>query len=153
MKYKIPFMTLLSFNIIAISAFGWFFINGTKQRGVDERTSIILSTDEKDYILYEMRGLLEAIGEIVTALSEGEFAKVSSAARLVGSEHMGGEPISLVAKLPIEFKKLGMETHELFALLAVEAEDMRDQDVILDQLGNIINNCTTCHSAYQLVTD
>ena len=85
MKYKIPFMTLLSFNIIAISAFGWFFINGTKQRGVDERTSIILSTDEKDYILYEMRGLLEAIGEIVTALSEGEFAKVSSAAWLVGA--------------------------------------------------------------------
>ena len=46
------------------AVFVWFFVNGVTEESDDGRTSIILNEDEKDYVLLEMRGLLEAVHAI-----------------------------------------------------------------------------------------
>jgi hypothetical protein len=57
--------------------------------------------------------------------------------------------VSLITKLPLEFKMLGMATHGIFDEIALEAEGLGDPAIILDKLSDVLNNCTTCHAAYR----
>ena len=127
----------------------WYFVRGNVTEGDDGRTSILLTTGERDFVLTEMRGLLEAVEVITFELSEANMDGAAAAARSVGMGSAGGEPVTLIAKLPLEFKKLGMATHNAFDALATEAEDMGDGSVILGQLSGILTNCTSCHAGYR----
>lgn len=127
----------------------WYFVRGNVTEGDDGRTSILLTTGERDFVLTEMRGLLEAVEVITFELSEANMDGAAAAARSVGMGSAGGEPVTLIAKLPLEFKKLGMATHNAFDALATEAEDMGDGSVVLGQLSGILTNCTSCHAGYR----
>lgn len=126
-----------------------YFVRGNVTEGDDGRTSILLTTGERDFVLTEMRGLLEAVEVITFELSEANMDGAAAAARSVGMGSAGGEPVTLIAKLPLEFKKLGMATHNAFDALATEAEDMGDGSVVLGQLSGILTNCTSCHAGYR----
>ena len=78
---------------------------------------------------------------------------VSLASREVGmgATRSGNEPMTLIAKLPLEFKTLGMSVHRSFDELALEADTMGDGSIILGKLGAILNTCTTCHASYKFV--
>ncbi len=104
----------------------WFFVRGNVTEGDDGRTSILLTARERDFVLTEMRGLLEAVQAITFELSDSNMEGVAAAARSVGMGSTGGEPVTLIAKLPLEFKTLGMGTHTAFDALANQAEDMGD---------------------------
>lgn len=139
--------TALVVGTLAVGS--WFFVRGTVTEGDDGRTSILLTAGERDFVLSEMRGLLEAVEAITFELSEANMEGVAAAARSVGMGSAGGEPMTLIAKLPLEFKKLGMETHNAFDALATEAEDMGDGSVVLGRLSGILTNCTSCHAGYR----
>ncbi len=126
-----------------------FFVRGNTTASDDGRTAIVLNATERAFVLSEMRGLLEAVEAITKAVAQDDMAAVSTAARAVGMGAVGNEPVTLIAKLPLEFKTLGMTTHQSFDDLALEAEDMGDGMVVLDQLGNILSNCTSCHAGYR----
>jgi len=127
----------------------WFFVRGTVTEGDDGRTSILLTAGERDFVLGEMRVLLEAVETITFELSEDNMDGAATAARSVGMGSAGGEPLTLIAKLPLEFKTLGMATHSAFDDLAMEAEDMGNGSVVLGQLSGILTNCTSCHAGYK----
>ena len=78
---------------------------------------------------------------------------VSLASQEVGMDatRSGSEPMTLIAKLPLEFKTLGMSIHRSFDELALEADTMGDGGIILGKLGAILNTCTTCHASYKFV--
>jgi hypothetical protein len=124
----------------------WFFVRGTVTEVDDGRTSILLTVDERNYVLAQMRGLLEAVETITLELSEDNMNGVATAARSVGMGSVGGEPATLIARLPLEFKILGMATHSAFDDLAMEAKDMGNSSVVLGQLSSILTNCTSCHA-------
>ena len=136
---------LLSF----ISVGSWFFVSGIVTDGNDGRTEILLTTSERDFVLAEMRVLLEAVETITFELSKANMVGVAEAAKAVGMGSAGGEPMTLIAKLPLEFKTLGMGTHRAFDDLAMEAEDLGDGSVVLGQLSAILTNCTSCHAGYR----
>lgn len=96
-----------------------------------------------------MRGLLEAVETITLELSEDNMTGVATAARSVGMGSASGEPPTLIARLPLEFKRLGMATHSAFDDLAMEAEDMGDSSIMLGKLGSILTDCTSCHAGYR----
>ena len=75
--------------------------------------------------------------------------EVASSGHALGMASAGAAPASLMAKLPLEFMSMGMGTHEAFDELAIEAEDLGDQKVILTKLSDLMNNCTTCHAGYR----
>ena len=116
----------------------------------DGRTAIILSAGERDLVLREMRGFLENVQGITEAIGNGDMKTVSAAARKAGKASANEVPVSLMTKLPMAFKTLGMATHKAFDDLAMEAQDMGDQQEILKKLASLMINCTTCHASYRL---
>ncbi len=140
--------------LIAIATLAYMFlVRGSVTDSADGRTAIILSGSERDLVLEEMRGFLEGIQTITAALAEKDLKTVAESARKVGMANAGGVPLTLMAKLPLEFKTLGMATHKAFDELSQEATDMGDAQVTLTKLGELINNCTACHSGYRLATE
>jgi len=142
----------VSVLLIAVIAamFYMFMIHGSVTASEDGRTAIVLTPGERDLVLLEMRGFLESVQAITTGLAEKDMATIAENASKVGMATAGAVPTTLMAKLPLEFKTLGMATHEAFDNLAREAQDMGDGQVVLSSLGELMNNCTTCHAGYRI---
>ncbi|MHA1545081.1 MAG: hypothetical protein ACTSUY_01485 [Alphaproteobacteria bacterium] len=140
--------------IAAITTMAYLFvIRGNVTSSDDGRTAIVLSASERDLVLGEMRGFLESIEAITNGLAEDNMEDVAQSAHQVGMASAGQAPVGLMAKLPIEFKTLGMATHKAFDDLAREATDMGDEKVALAKLGALMNNCTSCHATFRFVSD
>ncbi len=137
--------------LAGILAMGYMFvIRGNVTESADGRTAIILQPGERDLVLAEMRAFLEGVQTITEGLVEGDMNSVADAAKKIGMANAAGVPVTLMAKLPLEFKTLGMATHKAFDALSLEATDMGDGKKVLAQMAEILNNCTTCHSTYRL---
>ncbi len=128
-----------------------FLLSGNTTASTDNRTAIVLLDSERDIVLGEMREFLEAVQGVTTAASEGDMKSLAAKARSVGSASLGGVPTSLMGKLPLEFKTLGLETHSLFDDLAKAAEEETDPNAVIGSLGDLLLNCTSCHAGYKLV--
>ena len=138
---------LLILGVLTVGS--WFFVRGNVADSDDGRISILLTAAERDFVLAEMRGLLEAVETITFELSENNMAGVAAAAKSVGMGSGGGEPVTLIAKLPLEFKTLGMGIHQAFDDLAMEADDLGDGTIVLGQLSTLLSRCTSCHATYR----
>jgi hypothetical protein len=110
----------------------------------DGRSAILLSPGERDLVLTEMRAFLQAVQAITQAVSEGDAVRAVGAA---GAEEV---PISLMAKLPLGFKELGLSTHRAFDQLALDAEQMGDIAQAQRQLATLLNNCVGCQAAFRI---
>ena len=139
--------------LLVVGVGATLFVRGNTTESDDGRIAILLNATERTHVLGEMRGLLEAVEAITYGVSQSDLASVSDAARAVGMGAAGGEPVTLLAKLPLEFKSLGMATHQAFDDLAAEAEDKGDGNVVLERLSDILGNCTSCHSSYQFAVE
>lgn len=141
---------VLALGILGLG--GYYFVYGTVSQTDDGRVGIRLAADERDHVLGEMRGLLEAVEIVTNGVVGDDMTAVSIAARQVGMGATAGEPVTLLAKLPLEFKSLGMSTHQAFDDIALAAEG-GDRMQVLEQLGSVLSNCTTCHAGYRFVTE
>ncbi|MFK5978759.1 MAG: hypothetical protein QM488_07735 [Rhizobiaceae bacterium] len=136
--------------IAVIVGMGYIFIiKGSTSTADDGRTAIFISEGERDLVLSEMRGFLEGVQEITSGLAKDDMKTVASSAQALGMAGAGNAPASLMAKLPLEFMTMGMDTHKAFDALSVEAQDIGDPKVILTKLSELMNNCTTCHAGYR----
>lgn len=127
--------------------FGW---QGSVRPAADGRTAIVLEPGERALILAEMRGFVESIQQIAQGLSREEMETVIRAARKSGRAAQQQVPAPLMGKLPMTFKQLGLDTHQQFDQLALDAEQLGDPSHSLQQLGRLMQNCVACHSAYRL---
>ena len=75
---------------------------------------------------------------------------ISKAGRKVGTAAQQQVPGPLAAKLPLEFKKLGFDTHGKFTQLALDAEQLGDKQHTLTQLSELTQNCVACHAIYKI---
>ncbi len=127
-----------------------FLIAGQTEPHADGRTVVLLSADERNKVLGEMRGLLEAVQGITLAAVDGDMAEVQAVATSVGMAAAGGESPALIRKLPLEFKTLGLGTHQAFDDLATLAASSDDPMEVLGEMGAVMSNCTSCHAGYRL---
>jgi hypothetical protein len=127
-----------------------FILSGSTTEVVDQRTAILLEDGEREIVLGEMRTFLSATQRMAQGISEEDMKAVAEAARSVGQAAAQGVPGSLMGKLPMEFKKLGMATHGGFDQIAMDAESLGDPAHALEQLSGLLNNCVSCHAAYQI---
>jgi len=116
----------------------------------DGRSAVLLSADERNLVLGEMRGLLETVQAIVQVSTKGDMETVSTVATAAGMAAAEAESAALLGKLPIEFMTLGMGTHKAFDDLADTAGQTDDPMVVLTELGAIMDKCTGCHAGYRL---
>lgn len=127
-----------------------FIIQGDVTESSDGRTTILLNAGERDIVLAEMRAFLTSVQQINQGLSENNMALVAEYARKSGKAAQGEVPGTLVGKLPLQFKKLGSDTHRKFDQLAMDAEDLEDEKHSLEQLSTLMRNCVTCHATYRI---
>ena len=83
-------------------------------------------------------------------MAEGKPKNATDAARRSGMHVMRNAPQTMMGKMPMEFRKLGMDTHQRFAALAEEASAMGDEKKILKQLAEMLANCNACHQGYRI---
>lgn len=141
---------LLLLTIIGFGAYKFIYQDTVVHSDDDGRLAIQLTFDEKKLILDEMRTFLANTQIIIQAVSNDDLSNAIIAAKKVGLAAQEAVPDSLVGKLPLAFKELGLDTHKKFDELAMDAEDMDDKEQTLKLLAELLNNCIACHAAYRL---
>ena len=137
--------------LLVIGAMAYkFIISGETLTAEDGRQSLMLEAGERNLVLTEMRMFLDAAQKIIHAANEDDTQAIAEAARAVGRAAQNDVPGSLMKKLPLEFKKLGFDTHSKFDQLAMDAEQFADPATSLKQLATLMQNCVACHAAYRV---
>jgi len=143
--------TLLLVAALAVSAMAYkFIISGETAQAEDGRQMLMLEPGERALVLMEMRMFLTSVQQIIHAANENDAEGIAKAARTVGRAAQEAVPGSLMKKLPLEFKKLGFDTHTKFDQLALDAEQFGDSAVSLKQLSTLMQNCVGCHAGYRI---
>ena len=126
-----------------------FILTADASKSSDTRELIQLTAAEKDIVLTEMRIFLTSTQQIIKGISEDDMELVASQAKKSGKAAQAEIPASLAKKLPVQFKKLGSDTHVKFDQIAMDAEDLGDNEHTLSQLSVLLQNCTSCHEIYR----
>lgn len=127
---------------------GFKFVTGTTVTATDGRDAIVMTAGERNLVLGEMRGLLNAVQEVIAAVNAGDMEAVKESALLVGMADAGNAPQELILKLPLDFKQLGFSTHEGFDKIALAAEI--GPEAVLESLEENMVKCIACHEAYRI---
>ena len=148
---------MLGLWVVTMVVAGWFFVRGWTVPGTDGRTQIVLAPAERDLILGEMRMLLKAVHGVVTGLGgqdqEAGRTQMEQAARSAGLAMAADVNPSLMAKLPLPFKQMGMSIHQDMDALADAVVRKEPSQQILQRLSNMTARCTTCHEMYRFSAD
>jgi len=137
--------------LIIVALFGYKFTVGNVQPSDDGRTAVLLSKDERNALLLEMRVWLESSQGILAAASRKDFDEVIKSAKASGMGAEAETPGSLFRKLPVEMKTLGFDTRKKFDDIAADAEKFKDSDHIVAKLSEAMGNCIACHATYRFV--
>lgn len=137
--------------LIIVAMFGYKFTVGNVQPSEDGRLAVLLTKDERNALLLEMRVWLESSQGILAAASEKDFDAVIKSAKASGMSAEAETPGSLFRKLPIEMKTLGFDTRKKFDAIAADAEKFKDSGHIVTKLSVAMNNCIACHATYRFV--
>ncbi|HMV41806.1 MAG TPA: hypothetical protein PK079_12885 [Leptospiraceae bacterium] len=150
--YKKLFFVSVGLWILALIILGKFFILGNAHPSADGRKYIELSKEEKKFVLSEMRGLLTSFNGVLVGLSTNDKNRMIESARIAGTKGHNtseGNHKTIMLKLPIEFKKMGMNLHKDFDLLAESIENGAEEKEIIQKLANLSGQCVQCHAGYR----
>ena len=143
-------ITALGLWLVTIAVAVFMFVSGQTIEGRDGRTAILLEEEERDLVLTEMRTMLGSVQGIIAGLSEEDWEKVRGSATVSGMAIAGDVPPALMAKLPLEFKQMGMGVHRGFDEISVAVVQEETTDMILSRLGDQVSSCVACHASYRL---
>lgn len=129
-----------------------FILSGSAEKSDDGRLAIQLTPAERDLVLGEMRTFLSSVQQITQGVASNDFDAAAKAAHEVGVAAQQGMPGTLIGKLPLEFKKMGFDTHAQFSQLELDAKQLGDSEHTITQLGTLLENCVACHATYKFET-
>lgn len=128
------------------------FVRGQTKPSTDGRKTVVLTAQEHDAVLKEMRAMLQSVHGVVQGLAQDDMAAVAKAARASGMAAAEDTSPALMAKLPLEFKRLGVSVHRSWDGLAQLAEQGATSDEILNQLDAQLASCVGCHAGYRFAS-
>lgn len=134
--------------VVVLVGFYLVVVRGSVSEAEDGRTAIHVTAAERIGVLEDMRGMLEGVQAIAEASAQGDLAGVEGAARALGSAKADAQAPSFMAKLPLEFKSLGLATHAAFDDIADAAAAGATAQEITAALADTVLNCTACHASY-----
>lgn len=134
---------------IVVAVLGYKFTIGNVQPSDDGRQAVMLSKDERNALLLEMRVWLQSSQGILAAASVKDFDAVVKSAKASGMEAEADTLGSLFRKLPVEMKALVFDTRSKFDDIAVEAMKSKDSNQVVIKLSVAMNNCIACHEMYR----
>lgn len=138
---------VVTFIIIAT-----LFVRGQTKASTDGRKAVVLTAQEHDLVLMEMRAMLQSVQGVVQGLAHDDMTAVAKAARASGMGAAADTSPALMAKLPLEFKQLGLSVHKNWDGLAQLVEHGASEDEILTRLNAQLSSCVGCHAGYRLLS-
>ena len=144
---------LVGVLLIITAAFAYKFTVGEVQPSEDGRQAVMLSKDERNALLLEMRNWLQSSQSILEAAAANDFVTVVESAKASGMGAEAETPGSLFRKLPAEMKALGFDTRKKFDGIAADAEKLKDIKHTVAQLSEAMNNCVACHATYRFAEE
>lgn len=136
--------------VLTAAGVGVLFVRGQTEKGSDGRTAIVLPAADRDFVLGEMRGLLNSVQGVVQGLADNDPKAMEAAARASGMAVSHTVPPGLMVKLPLEFKQMGFAMHGTFDQVAMAVQDGETQEMILARMGGLLSQCVACHRLYRL---
>lgn len=149
-KIAIPSLTI---NILLIIFIIFSFIFGVTTSSDDTRVKIDLSETEKAFLLQEMRLLLESLNGIHRGIAAQDRDLAASEAEKAGMKmvlELSASEKTLMLKLPLAMKKLGIETHKQFDKIAEELRKGENWEKINFSIFELTERCVACHSSYRI---
>ena len=144
-------LTILIFSILLnIGLIYLFVIKGETTKSNDNRTAVLMSEGNKDFVLEEMRDFLESIQQINEGIQENTPEKIINAGNKSGGSVITHAPKGLLKSLPSGFKALGFSTHDLFDEIAKNAQNNYTPKKTQKQMNTLLNNCVSCHKSYKI---
>jgi len=143
--------SLVFILLIIVALFAYKFTVGSVQPSEDGRKAVMLSKNERNVLLLEMRMWLQNTQTILAAASKNDFATVVSVATASGMAAEAGVPGSLFRKIPAEMKVLGFGTRKKFDEIAEIAKKTKDGNQIVAQVSETMKSCVACHATYRFV--
>lgn len=151
MNYRLIAWVSLGLWIATVIVVAVLFVRGSTTPATDGRLAIVLTSGERDLVLGEMRTMLTAVQGIVQGIHDNDLKRVAAAARTSGMQAAVDTNPALMAKLPLEFKQLGMSVHHGFDDLADAIEGGKaGRDEVLRQLGTQLVTCVACHQSFRI---
>ncbi len=149
---KIGTMSIIAISLWALTviAVAVKFTSGTTEPQADGRTAVILSEPEREFVLMEMRQLLESVQGVIGGISQGDYARIEKAARASGAAAPRAAPPELMLNLPAGFKKTGMSVHKGFDDIADAAGRGESKAQLLERVYGQLSTCVGCHAAFRL---
>jgi len=142
--------TIIIVFFLVILAMGYKFVAGSVESSTDNRVAVVLTKDERNLILSEMRQFLISVQTISQALTENDTDKVIDLSAKAGMSAEENTPGSIFRKIPLGMKMLGLDTRRKFDAMSAYANENKDVKALRIQLDTILLNCVACHEAYQL---
>jgi hypothetical protein len=149
MTARVLSITAIALWLVTIAVTAFFFVRGQTQLAPDGRTTVLLGSDERNLVLTEMRGMLETVQIVVDGVNEGDMKQVAQAARASGMAAAADVNPALMAKLPLEFKQLGLNVHKRFDEIAAAADSGASREQLLATLSTQLSACVACHASYR----
>lgn len=137
--------TLLAIALLAMS------ISSDNAMAADDRTEIVLDTSERDLLLSGMRTYLQSVQGIVAAMAENRSADIAPIAAKSGAKLLQTVSPLTAAKLPLGFMSMSFDTHDKFDKLSAKAAKQASRTEVLNDLRDILGNCTSCHMTFKAV--
>jgi len=137
--------------VVTVGSLAYVFYKGSTEVSSDERLAVQLSPKEKDMVLGEMRTILTAVNGILHGVAQNNLPATAIAAKSAGMAMAVDATPSLMAKLPMDFKTMGMQLHKDFDSLAADINLKKlNQIKIIERLGIMTNSCLACHGSYRI---
>jgi hypothetical protein len=133
----------------ALGALALLALAAAVPASADEPAPLHLDAADRASLKQGMRRYLESIAAITEGLAANQMAKVVAAAKRSGNVMLAEVSPALVMQVPPAFSLMSADTHQKFDDLARYAETSPGRTAILKRLGDILGNCTGCHSAYR----
>lgn len=120
----------------------------TPLTAVDNRIEIVVSARERNQMLFEMRTFLHGLHNIHHALARQDLKAVAVEARPLG-QVLNRMPPGMRDRMPAAFLEMSIAQHEVFEVIARDAEAKADMSLTLRQLAEAMTYCAGCHDTYR----
>ncbi len=150
---NVKILWLIIVLLLALSGFlikKFIIGGGNVEASTDGRSTVVMTKDERDFILKEMREFLISVQGVSQAITENDMPKVVDLAHKAGMAAEANTPSVLLQKIPLAMKKLGFDTRSKFDEIAETAKTSKDPVAARKQLDTLLQNCIACHAIYRL---
>lgn len=124
--------------------------DGLPPTAKDHRIAISVTQDERNQMLFEMREFLHHLFNIHNALANGDMAAVARSAAPMGEGILHRLPASVRNDSPVAFQEMSHGMHEIFRLVAKDAQVKGEIKHTVGQLAEAMTYCAGCHDTYRL---